>query len=104
MKRPVIGIIGNVHLLNDQYPVHAGGSMNSCAVAHVAHGLPLLIPADPNLVSVDDLLEACDGFVLTGGRPNVHPGPSSASAAGFRRSTWRWAARSTPRSGNCRAA
>ncbi len=73
MKRPVIGIIGNVHLLNDQYPVHAGGSMNSCAVAHVAHGLPLLIPADPNLVSVDDLLEACDGFVLTGGRPNVHP-------------------------------
>ena len=73
MSRPVIGIIGNVHLLNDQYPVHAGGQMNSTAVARVANGLPLLIPADPALVSVEDLMESCDGFVLTGGRANVHP-------------------------------
>jgi len=73
MARPVIGIIGNVHLLNEQYKVHAGGSMNSMAIAKVAGGLPLLIPADPELVSVPDLMEACDGFVLTGGRPNVHP-------------------------------
>ena len=73
MLRPVVGIIGNVHLLNDQYPVHAGGSMNSTAVASVAQCMPLLIPADPRLVSVPELMEACDGFVLTGGRPNVHP-------------------------------
>ncbi|MHA6263931.1 gamma-glutamyl-gamma-aminobutyrate hydrolase family protein [Arenibacterium sp. CAU 1754] len=73
MTRPVIGIIGNVHLINDQYPVHAGGSMNSEAVSSVAGGMPLLIPADPRFVSVPELMEACDGFVLTGGRPNVHP-------------------------------
>lgn len=73
MLRPVVGIIGNVHLLNDQYPVHAGGSMNSTAVSGVAQCMPLLIPADPRLVSVPELMEACDGFVLTGGRPNVHP-------------------------------
>lgn len=73
MARPVIGIIGNVHLINDEYPVHAGGSMNSAAVAEVSGGLPLLVPADPKLVNVADLMEACDGFVLTGGRPNVHP-------------------------------
>lgn len=73
MTRPVVGIIGNVHLINDQYPVHAGGQMNSRAVSCVAGCLPLLIPADPALVTVDELVEACDGFVLTGGRPNVHP-------------------------------
>jgi len=30
-------------------------------------------PADPRYVSVAELMEVCDGFVLTGGRPNVHP-------------------------------
>lgn len=47
--------------------------MNSNAVSAVSQCMPLLIPADPNLVSVPELMEACDGFVLTGGRPNVHP-------------------------------
>ena len=73
MGRPVVGIIGNQHLINNQYPAHAGGSMNSEAVATVAECLPLLVPADPRFVSVNELLEVCDGFLLTGGRPNVHP-------------------------------
>ncbi|NOC91318.1 gamma-glutamyl-gamma-aminobutyrate hydrolase family protein [Ruegeria sp. HKCCD6604] len=73
MSRPVVGIIGNSYLMNDQYPTHAGGTMNSDAVANVSGCLPLLIPADPRYVSVDELLEVCDGFLLTGGRPNVHP-------------------------------
>ncbi|MEM1130253.1 MAG: gamma-glutamyl-gamma-aminobutyrate hydrolase family protein [Pseudomonadota bacterium] len=73
MKRPIVGIIGNSHLINDEYPTHAGGTMNSEAVAHVADALPLVVPADPRLVSVEELLATCDGFVLTGGRPNVHP-------------------------------
>ncbi|MFK7743419.1 MAG: gamma-glutamyl-gamma-aminobutyrate hydrolase family protein [Roseobacter sp.] len=73
MKRPVIGIISNSYLMNDEYPVHAGGTMNSTAVAQVAECMPLLIPSDPKLVSVSDLLETCDGFLFTGARPNVHP-------------------------------
>ena len=73
MSRPVIGIIGNAFLINDQYPTHAVGTMNSCAVAHVSRCLPLIIPSDPALVSVEELLNVCDGFLLTGGRPNVHP-------------------------------
>ncbi len=73
MKRPVIGIIGNSYLLNDQYPVHAGGRMNSEAVAAVSNCVPLIVPSDPALVSVGELLDVCDGFLLTGGRPNVHP-------------------------------
>ncbi|WP_121634385.1 gamma-glutamyl-gamma-aminobutyrate hydrolase family protein [Tropicibacter alexandrii] len=73
MARPIVGIIGNQHLINDQYPAHAGGAMNSEAVASVSDCMPLLIPADPRFVMVEELLETCDGFLLTGGRPNVHP-------------------------------
>jgi putative glutamine amidotransferase len=70
--RPVVGIIGNSALLNESYPVHAGGVMNTAAIAQVTGALPLLIPADPRYVSVAEILDVCDGFLLTGGRPNVH--------------------------------
>ncbi len=73
MSRPIVGIIGNSYLVDNQYPTHAGGTMNSEAVANVSGCMPLLIPADPRYVSVEELLEICDGFLLTGGRPNVHP-------------------------------
>ncbi|MBE9635571.1 gamma-glutamyl-gamma-aminobutyrate hydrolase family protein [Salipiger mangrovisoli] len=73
MTRPVVGIIGNQHLLNEHYPAHAGGVMNTEAIACVAGCLPLLIAADPRFVSVEELMATCDGFLLTGGRPNVHP-------------------------------
>lgn len=59
--------------LNETYPVHASGTMNTEAVAKVAGCLPLIIPTSPNYVSVGELLDLCDGFLLTGGRPNVHP-------------------------------
>ena len=73
MRKPVIGIIGNLYLINDEYPAHAAGEMNSAAVAQVSGGIPLIVPTDPALVSTADLLDVCDGFVFTGGRPNVHP-------------------------------
>jgi putative glutamine amidotransferase len=73
MARPVVGIIGNQYLINDQYPAHAGGTMNSQAVSEVSGALPLLVPADPRFVTVAELQDVCDGFLFTGGRPNVHP-------------------------------
>jgi len=73
MTRPIVGIIGNSYLLNDNYPTHTGGTMNTAAVSDVSGCLPLIVPSDPRYVSVDELLETCDGFLLTGGRPNVHP-------------------------------
>ena len=73
MARPVVGIIGNQYLINDSYPVHAGGLMNTEAVSAVSGCMPVLIPTDPRFLTVEELLETCDGFVLTGGRPNVHP-------------------------------
>ncbi|MEM8979265.1 MAG: gamma-glutamyl-gamma-aminobutyrate hydrolase family protein [Pseudomonadota bacterium] len=71
--KPVIGIIGNAHLINDEYPAQAAGLMNVQAVAEVSGALPLIVPALPDAVSVSDLLDVCHGFVFTGGRPNVHP-------------------------------
>ncbi|MDF1802767.1 gamma-glutamyl-gamma-aminobutyrate hydrolase family protein [Thalassovita sp.] len=85
MTRPIVGIIGNHHVINDTYQVHAGGLMNTEAVSCVAGCLPILIAPDPRYVGVEELMEACDGFVLTGGRPNVHPeeyGESETEAHG----------------------
>ncbi|MGB1034772.1 MAG: gamma-glutamyl-gamma-aminobutyrate hydrolase family protein [Primorskyibacter sp.] len=73
MSRPIVGIIGNLHLINDQYAAFAGGAMNAEAVAQVSDCTPLIVPPDPAVTDVGALLEACDGFLLTGGRPNVHP-------------------------------
>ncbi len=73
MTRPIVGIISNSYLLNDEYPVHAGGVMNTEAIAKVSDCLPILIPADPAYVSVEELMVQCDGFLFTGARPNVHP-------------------------------
>jgi putative glutamine amidotransferase len=72
-RRPVVGIIGNISLLNGDYEVHATGTSNSEAVSAVAGCMPLMIPSDPRFVTVPELLDLCDGFLLTGGRPNVHP-------------------------------
>ncbi|SLN40338.1 gamma-glutamyl-gamma-aminobutyrate hydrolase family protein [Roseisalinus antarcticus] len=73
MARPVIGIVGNFFLINDRYATHSAGRMNSDAIAEVSDCIPLIIPSDPRLASVEELLEVCDGILLTGGRANVHP-------------------------------
>jgi len=73
MARPIIGIIGNSMIIGGDYPAHASGRLNTEAISLVAAALPVILPADPRLVSVAELMAACDGFLLTGGRPNVHP-------------------------------
>ncbi len=73
MARPVIGIIGNSYLINDEYPAYACGKMNCDAVAEATGGLPVIIPTNPKYASTSELMEMCDGFLFTGGRPNVHP-------------------------------
>jgi putative glutamine amidotransferase len=73
MSRPIIGIIGNSHVLNDTYPVQVAGVSNIEAVADLTGAIPLIVPALPMVGAIADLMEACDGFLFTGGRPNVHP-------------------------------
>lgn len=73
MAKPVVGIIGNAHILEDSYPVQAVGVSNIEAVAELTGAIPLLVPALPKVGAIAELVEACDGFVFTGGRPNIHP-------------------------------
>ena len=73
MRRPLVGVIGNYYLINDEYPVQAGGTMNCEALSNVSGCMPVIIPANPAYVSVEELQDRFDGFVFTGGRANVHP-------------------------------
>jgi putative glutamine amidotransferase len=73
MGKPIVGIIGNSHLINEEYPVQAVGVHNIEAIADLTGAIPLLVPALPKVAAISELVEACDGFVFTGGRPNVHP-------------------------------
>lgn len=73
MGKPVIGIIGNAHIINENHRVQAVGLSCVEAVADLTGAVPLMVPAVPRIGTIGDLIAACDGFVLTGGRPNVHP-------------------------------
>lgn len=73
MRKPVIGIIGNDDMLHGDYPAYTSGAMNAHAVAKVCGAIPLIVPAHPDFFDLDDLADACDGFLFTGARPNVHP-------------------------------
>lgn len=73
MTRPIVGIISNQHLINDQFMVHGAAHINVEAIAKVTGCLPLIIPTAPEVIDIQDLLNTCDGFLLTGGRANVHP-------------------------------
>ena len=73
MHRPVIAVIGNSTLVNDSYPVQMVGETNMRAVSEAADCLPVMIAALPDVAATAELLSAFDGFVFTGGRPNVHP-------------------------------
>ena len=73
MARPLIGIVGNYYVVNDDYPVQASGEMNIDAVSDVCDGISVIVPSLPNNASSAELADICDGFVFTGGRPNVHP-------------------------------
>lgn len=72
-RRPVIGITGSRHLAEGTYAVQAAGMRNLEAVAEVADALPIIVPGMPEAYEVAELIALCDGFLLTGGRANVHP-------------------------------
>ena len=73
MSRPVIGIIACSFLINDDYHIFGAGKLNAAAVAEACGAMPMIVPTDPALVSIPELMAFCDGFVFTGARANVHP-------------------------------
>jgi putative glutamine amidotransferase len=73
MARPVVGIVGNHYLINDEYPSQATGEMNISAISKLVDAVALIVPSLPTNASLMELMSICDGFLFTGGRPNVHP-------------------------------
>jgi putative glutamine amidotransferase len=73
MKKPVVGVIGNAHRVENRFAVQMVGERNLRAVADVAGALPLMFAAAPEVTDIGALLDVVDGIVLTGARANVHP-------------------------------
>lgn len=73
MKRPVIGVIGSMHLAENRFPAQRVGERNLRAVADVAGALPLVFAGSPEITDIGALLDVVDGVLLTGARANVHP-------------------------------
>ena len=73
MPKPLVGVIGHAHLVNDRYATQLVGEKNLRAVADVADALPVMFAGAPDITDIGSLLDAVDGVLLTGGRSNVHP-------------------------------
>jgi putative glutamine amidotransferase len=73
MTKPVVGVIGNAHRVENRFTTQLVGERNLRAVADVAGALPLMFAGTPEITDIDALLDVVDGILLTGARANVHP-------------------------------
>lgn len=72
-RHPVVGIIGNAHLVEGRFAIQGVGERNLRAIAEVTGALPLMFASIPEVTDIGALLDVVDGVLLTGGRANVHP-------------------------------
>ncbi|ABE64692.1 peptidase C26 [Nitrobacter hamburgensis X14] len=73
MRKPVVGMIGTSHRVEDRFEVQMISERNLRAVAQVAGALPLMFAGCPEITEIGALLDVVDGVVLAGARANVHP-------------------------------
>ncbi|MBV1693143.1 MAG: gamma-glutamyl-gamma-aminobutyrate hydrolase family protein [Hyphomicrobiales bacterium] len=73
MRKPVVGIIANAHVVENRFPTYMAGERNLRAVAEVSGAVPLMFAGSPEVTDIGALLDIVDGVVLTGARANVHP-------------------------------
>ena len=73
MRKPVIGVIGNTHIVENRFPAQMCGERNLRAIAEVVGALPIVFAGAPEITDVGTLLDIVDGVLLTGARANVHP-------------------------------
>ncbi|MEA2930385.1 MAG: putative glutamine amidotransferase [Hyphomicrobiales bacterium] len=71
--KPVVGVIGNAHRVENRFATQMVGERNLRAVADATGALPLMFAGTPEITDVGALLDAVDGILLTGARANVHP-------------------------------
>jgi putative glutamine amidotransferase len=74
MRRTTVGIIGNHMATGPGSPGQRASNRYIRAVAGIAGAVPLIIPGIPETQDIGHLIDVLDGIVLTGARPNVHPG------------------------------
>jgi putative glutamine amidotransferase len=72
-RKPVVGVIGSLHLMEGKFPAQRVGERNLRAVAEAADALPLVFAGSPEITDIGALLDTVDGILLTGARANVHP-------------------------------
>jgi putative glutamine amidotransferase len=72
-SKPVIGVIGNTHVVENRFPAQMCGERNLRAVAEVCGALPVVFAGAPEITDIGALLDIADGILLTGARANVHP-------------------------------
>ena len=72
-RKPVVGVIGSLHLMEGKFPAQRVGERNLRAVADAAGALPLVFAGSPEITDIGALLDTVDGILLTGARANVHP-------------------------------
>ncbi len=73
MVKPVVGVIGNGHMVENRFAAQLVGHANMRAVAEAADALPLMFAGAPGITDIAALMDAVDGILLTGARANVHP-------------------------------
>jgi len=73
MTKPVVGVIGNAHRVENRFSTQMVGERNLRAIAEVTGALPLMFAGSPEITDIDTLLATVDGILLTGARANVHP-------------------------------
>jgi len=75
-RRPVIGVPSDAKLLG-HHPFHTVGEKYLAAVELAADCMPVMLPALLDMKSgepdISEILDICDGILLTGSPSNVHP-------------------------------
>ena len=61
MSKPVVGVIGNFHLVENRFPAQMVGERNLRAVAEVAGAMPLMFAGKPDITDIGALLDVVDG-------------------------------------------
>ena len=69
---PVVGI-ATCHRLNDRHYFHVAGEKYISAVNNFSNCAGILVPATSQTSINESILDALDGFLLTGSLSNVHP-------------------------------
>jgi len=57
MRKPVVGVIGNAHRVENRFQVQMVGERNLRAVAEVSGGLPVMFAGSPDITDIGALLD-----------------------------------------------